>query len=99
MKIAIDSGHGMNNAGTGFDSGAEAAGFREADIALDYGLQLQKAFQANQVTVFMTRADNQQKAPVGTRAGRAEAAGSTHYVALHLNDDTDSAAHGLEVLF
>ena len=44
MKIAIDPGHGMNNAGSGFDSGAEAAGFREADMALDYGLQLQKAF-------------------------------------------------------
>jgi len=35
MKIAIDPGLGMNNAGTGFDSGAEAAGFREAEIALD----------------------------------------------------------------
>ena len=99
MKIAIDPGHGMNNAGTGFDSGAEAAGFREADIALDYGLQLQKAFQANQIPVFMTRADNVEKAPVGQRAGRAEKAGCTHYIALHLNDSTDSSAHGLEVLF
>lgn len=99
MKIAIDPGHGMNNAGTGFDSGAEAGGFREADIALDYGLQLQKAFQANQTPVFMTRANNTQKAPVGQRARRAEKAGCTHYIALHLNDSTDSSAHGLEVLF
>src|SRR5438093_6660001 len=98
MKIAIDPGHGMNNAGTGFDSGAEAAGFREADIALDYGLQLQKAFQANQIPVFMTRADNVEKAPVGQRAGRAEKAGCTHYISLHLNSN-DSSAHGLEVLF
>jgi N-acetylmuramoyl-L-alanine amidase len=89
----------MNNAGTGFDSGAEAAGFREADIALDYGLQLQKAFQANQIPVFMTRADNKEPAPVGQRAGRAEKAGCTHYIALHLNDSPDPSAHGLEVLF
>lgn len=92
----------MNNAGTGFDSGAEAAGFREADIALDYGLQLQKAFQANEIPVFMTRADNKAPAPVGQRAGRAEKAGCTHYISLHLNDPdspTDTSAHGLEVLF
>lgn len=31
MKIAIDPGHGMNNDSSGFDSGAEAAGCREAD--------------------------------------------------------------------
>jgi len=47
----------------------------------------------------MTRADNVEKAPVGQRAGRAEKAGCTHYIALHLNDSTDSSAHGLEVLF
>lgn len=99
MKIAIDPGHGMNNAGAGFDSGAVSGGFREADIALDYGLQLRKAFQANGVPIFMTRADNLEKAPVGLRAGRAEKAGCTHYIAIHLNDSDDPSAHGLEVLF
>jgi N-acetylmuramoyl-L-alanine amidase len=100
MKIAIDPGHGMNNTGNGgFDSGAEAAGFREADIALDYGQQVQKAFQANSISVFMTRADNKEPAPVGQRAARAEQANCTHYIALHLNDSSDPSAHGLEVLF
>ena len=104
MKIAIDPGHGMDNTGIGkgFDSGAEAAGFREADIALDYGLRLQRAFQAKKIPVFMTRADKSEKAPVGQRAGRAEKAGCTHYIALHLNapeTDGDPRPHGLEVLF
>ena len=89
----------MNNTGNGkFSSGAEAAGFREADIALRYGQQLQKAFQANKIAVFMTRADNKEPAPVGQRAGRADKAGCTHYIALHLNDSPDPSAHGLEVL-
>jgi N-acetylmuramoyl-L-alanine amidase len=101
MKIAIDPGHGMNNTGNGkFDPGAVAAGFREADIALDYGLQLQKAFQANKIPVFMTRADNKEPAPVVQRAGRAEKAGCTHYIALHLNSpDGDPTTHGLQVCF
>src|SRR5262245_37769931 len=105
MKIAIDPGHGMNNTGNGkFDSGAEAADSREADIALDYGLQLQKVFQAKKIPVFMTRGDNKEPAPVLQRAGRAEEAGCTHYIALHLNapdsdDPDDPRPHGLEVCF
>ncbi len=104
MKVAIDPGHGMSNATPGvFDPGAVAreAGetFREADIALRYGLTLKDAFRSRGVEVFMTRDDHEDRAPVGERAGNAERAGCDVFVSLHLNSFDAPSANGLEVLY
>jgi N-acetylmuramoyl-L-alanine amidase len=104
MKVCVDPGHGMSNRQTGvFDPGATHIEngflFREADIALRYGLSLKDVFRANGIDVFMTRDDSADHAPVGTRASMAKAAGCDVFISLHLNDFDDDSANGLEVLF
>jgi N-acetylmuramoyl-L-alanine amidase len=47
----------------------------------------------------MTRQNATDDAPVSKRAGRAEHAGCTLFVSLHLNDSESEAAKGLEVLY
>jgi N-acetylmuramoyl-L-alanine amidase len=86
-----------------FDPGAvhTEAGFlhREADIALKYGLALKDAFRARQVSVFMTRDDNSDHAPVGRRAAAARAAGCDTFLSIHMNDVDDDSANGTETLY
>ena len=103
MKIAVDPGHGMSNATNGvFDSGATAdegdTTFAEADITLRYGHALNFLLQQQGIETFMTRTSSADDAPVGRRAARAEAAGCTHFVSLHLNDGGPNAK-GVEVLY
>lgn len=104
MKVCIDPGHGMSNRQTGiFDPGATHVEngflFREADIALRYGLALKDTFRDDGVEVFMTRDDGTDHAPVGKRAAMARNAGCDVFISLHLNDFDDDAANGIEVLY
>lgn len=104
MKICIDPGHGMSNRKLGiFDPGATHVEngfmFKEADIALRYGLALKDVLRARQVEVFMTRDDATDHVPVGKRAGMAESAACDLFISLHLNDFDDDSANGLEVLY
>lgn len=104
MKVCIDPGHGMSNRQPGiYDPGAthieNGFKFQEAAIALRYGLALKDVFRAKQVEVFMTRDDDTDHAPVGSRASMAKAEGSDVFISLHLNDFDDDAANGLEVIY
>jgi N-acetylmuramoyl-L-alanine amidase len=104
MKIAIDPGHGMSNAKPNvYDPGATRKvgneTFAEADIALRYGLTLRKVLQDRGIETFMTRTSSADPAPVKTRATRAQKAGCTHFVSLHLNSDDSPSAHGVEVQY
>lgn len=104
MKICVDPGHGMSNRKFGiFDSGCTHTEngflFREADIVLKYGLTLKDVLRARGVDVFMTRDDNTDHAPVGARAGNAQAAKCDSYVSIHVNDADSDEANGFEVLF
>ncbi len=104
MKVCIDPGHGMSNRQMGiFDPGATHVEngflFKEADIALRYGLTLKDVFRSQQVEVFMTRDDSTDHAPVGARASMAKSAGCDVFISLHLNDFDDDTANGVEVLF
>lgn len=104
MKVAIDPGHGMNNASPGvFDPGAvKRVGnvtFAEADIVLRYGHTLRRLFEQNGVEVFMTRTSSADSAPVGGRAARATNANCTHFVSLHMNSFRTSQANGVEVQY
>lgn len=86
-----------------FDSGAVHVEngflFREADIALRYGLALKDTFRAQGIDVFMTRDDETDHAPVGKRATMAKSAGCEALISIHLNDIDDDRANGVEVLF
>jgi len=104
MKVCIDPGHGMSNRQFGvFDPGATHVEngflFREADIALRYGLALKDVFRARQIDVFMTRDDATDHTPVSRRAAMATEAGCHALISLHLNDFDDDNANGFEVLF
>jgi N-acetylmuramoyl-L-alanine amidase len=104
MKVCIDPGHGMSNRSPGVcDPGCThtegSFQFREADIVLKYGLSLKDVLRARQIDVFMTRDDNSDHAPVGSRAANAKRSGCDVYVSLHMNDVEDDAANGLEVLY
>ena len=104
MKIAIDPGHGMaNRKAKVFDPGAvkKVGGqtFAEADIVLRYGLTLRKLFEESGIPVFMTRTSSADSAPVKGRAVRAENAGCTHFISLHLNSFGSAQANGVEVQY
>lgn len=104
MKVAIDPGHGMSNRQQGrYDPGAvhveNGTEYREADIALKYGLTLRDIFREKGHQVFMTRDDNQDHAPLGQRAANAKNAGAQVLISLHLNSVEDDEAKGLEVLY
>lgn len=104
MKICVDAGHGMSNKKFGvFDSGAthpeNGILFIEADIALRYALSLRNAFTEAGISVFMTRDDQQDHAPVSKRAANAKAAGCDVFISFHLNDAETDIANGTETLF
>lgn len=101
MKIAIDPGHGNSNRSEGrYDPGAVAAGVEEADVALQWALTgkwiLEREFG---LSVWLTRDDDSDPAPVGQRDDRAEAAGCSHFVSLHCNAADTSAATGTETFW
>lgn len=104
MKICIDPGHGMSNRQTGvYDPGAthveNGFEFQEAAIVLRYALTLKDVLRSQRIEVFMTRDDDTDHTPVGSRASMAKAAGCAALISLHLNDFDDDSANGLEVLY
>ena len=104
MKVCIDPGHGMSNRTLNvFDPGAthteSTTLHKEAEIALKYGLTLKDTFRAKGVSIFMTRDDDTDHAPVGKRAEAAENANCEAFISLHLNDFDDDSANGTEVLY
>lgn len=94
MKIAIDPGHGYANRRPGvYDPGAVAGGVAEADVALALGLTLRWVLRQRGIEAWMSRDDDSDPDPVGTRDDRAEAAGCDAFLSLHCNSaDTPSAA-------
>jgi N-acetylmuramoyl-L-alanine amidase len=62
-------------------------------------LTLKDALRARGVEVYLTRDDNTDVAPVGSRATAAKAVGCTSFLSLHLNDVESDQANGTETLF
>ena len=84
--LFVDPGHGMSNKKYGrFDSGAVnfKTKVRECDVALSYALTIKHVFAEAGVKILLSRDDNNDHTYVGDRAGRAEAAGATHFLSLH----------------
>ncbi len=85
-RLSIDPGHGMGNRQQGvYDPGAVDHGVSEADVVLLYALAIKFVFKQAGYDVFLTRDDASDVTPVGSRNDKAEAAGCTHFISLHMN--------------
>lgn len=97
MRLCIDPGHGMNNRRPGsYDPGAQSNGVSEADIVLQIALTIKWVFKQRGIPCWLTRETDQDSDPVSTRDDRAEAAGCTHFLSLHMNC-ADGSASGTEI--
>lgn len=87
LRLCLDPGHGCSNRRAGaYDPGAVAGGIAEADVVLQWALTLKwVAAQEFRVSLWLTRDDDRDPDPVGTRDDRAEAARCTHFLSLHCN--------------
>ncbi len=86
MKLAIDPGHGnWSRRPMSFDPGAVGNGFREADIALQWALTGKFLCEKADIEVFLTRPDNEFRAPLGKRVQRAKEAGCDYLISIHCN--------------
>lgn len=92
MKLCIDPGHGNSNRRAGvYDPGATVGQFTEADIVLQVALTGKWLCAQAGVETWLSRDDDSDPDPVSTRDNRAEAAGCTHFLALHCNAATGTA--------
>lgn len=86
MRLALDAGHGNQNRNRGYDPGAVSNGIEEADVALSWSLTgrwvLTREFG---IDVYLTRDDDSDPTPVGTRDDKAEAADCSHFLSIHAN--------------
>lgn len=100
FKLCIDAGHGQDSRTPGvYDPGAVSGTFEEASIALLWANELWAACVKLGLPVFMTRTTRLQSAPLAVRVSRAELAGCTHFLSLHVNDADDAGANGVETLY
>lgn len=99
MKLCIDAGHGYANRRPGlYDPGATVGNFTEADIVLQVALSGRWIAKEYGIATFLTRDDDSDPTPVGSRDDKAEAADCTHFLALHCNAAT-GAATGTETYY
>lgn len=100
MKLAIDPGHGASNRRPGlYDPGALVLGAAEADVVLVLGLTLRWVMRQRGHDVWMSRDDDSDPDPVGSRDDRAEAAGCDAFLSLHCNSADTPIASGTETYF
>jgi N-acetylmuramoyl-L-alanine amidase len=100
MKIWIDPGHGMANRSPGvFDPGAVSGKLTEADIVLQVALVGRQILTAAGHAVGLTRDDNSDPSPVGTRDDRAKAWGANLFISLHMNASDNPSATGTETFY
>lgn len=99
MKLCIDPGHGNSNRKAGvYDPGAVSGSDAEATIVLQWALTGQFIAKEFGIPVFLTRDDESDPTPVGSRDDKAEAAGCTHFLSLHCNAATGTAT-GTETFY
>jgi N-acetylmuramoyl-L-alanine amidase len=101
MKICLDAGHGWDNKKAGgYDPGAVAGGNAEADIALLWALSGRYILtKIHGIETWLTRDDDQDRAPLASRDERAKAAGCTHLISFHCNAVASPTATGTETFY
>ena len=86
VRLCIDPGHGMSNRVQGkYDPGACAHGLAEADIALQWALTGKWVMNQAGIFVYLTRDDDRDHTPVGSRDDMAERQNCSHFISIHCN--------------
>ena len=86
--VAIDPGHGGQDAGV-----VSPSGRKEKDLTLAVGLRLAELLRAEGSRVVMTR-ETDQTVPLYVRTDAAETAAADYLVSLHFNGNSSPAAAG-----
>lgn len=84
-----------------YDPGAAAGGETEAAVVLQFAKAIEfiAKKQFPQIRILLTRQDEKEPAPVGTRARKAKQEGAKVLVSLHLNASVNPLARGTEIFF
>lgn len=99
MKIALSAGHGLGNRKTGvYDPGATCAGIEEATIALQWVLTAKWVLNRAGIETYLTRDDDSDPDPLGSRDERSEAADCDIAIHFHCNAG-GSASSGTESFY
>jgi N-acetylmuramoyl-L-alanine amidase len=88
LKVALDPGHGPNNAGA-----VGPGGLREADVAFGLAGRLAEELRARGATPALLRARDEEPDP-SERARRANGWNADVLVSIHLNSHDDPSAEG-----
>ena len=97
MKICIDAGHGYGNRVNGvYDPGAKHGYLSEADIVLQWAITGKWVLRQHGISVFLTREDDDDVAPVWMRDNMANQAECTRFISLHCNSSDNESANGTE---
>lgn len=99
LKVGLDAGHGMNNSGPGYDSGAVSGGYSEAALVLAMALTGRFILRREGIEVFLTRDDERDATPVSKRDDRAKAAGCHRFISLHLDWSSKPSVSGTMTLY
>lgn len=98
MTICLDPGHG------GSDSGANAFGAKESDLALKIAQYCKEELAKYDVNVVMTRTTDTRLSEeaamdLKNRVEVAKKAGASYFISIHINSALNSAAKGAEVYY
>ena len=100
LKVCVDPGHGMHSSKAGvYDPGAIGlGGVEEADLALQWGLELAKHLDVVGCDVMLTRVSKVESAPLRGRVRDAMLHECDLLVSLHCNAFDDPRSNGFETL-
>lgn len=98
--IVLDPGHGYDNRTNGLmDYGASSGGYKESEIVLSQAKKIQKLLENRGYEVVLTRENNKQPVPLGSRLSFAKKLGADLFVSLHCNAYSSPSAGGIETFY
>ena len=102
ITLALDAGHGKDNAKPGtFDTGATSGKLTEADLTwqlIESGVFVAKSEYEGKIRIVLTRDSVNDSAPVAGRDDEAVHEGAQYLLSIHLND-ANGTATGTETLY
>lgn len=101
LVICIDTGHGQDSAGNGFDTGAVSGKKQEAEYAFrmtETFLYVAKIAYPEKIKIVLTRDSRTESSPLGSRVTEANREGAELLISFHLNSAGPEAT-GIETFY